>query len=196
MFHQIPTAVWNRMQYLEALDNEQRRLGLPVAERLCAITPEGARFIALMAVAAPRGACLEVGTGGGYSGLWLTLACTERGNKLTTFELDEHKVKTARETFKEAGVESMIDLVVGDAKDHLHRYQNVAFCFLDAAKSEYIDCYETVLPNMVEGGMIVADNVITRKETSEPFIQRVLNDARVDAVMVPIGKGKMLCRKK
>lgn len=196
MFHDIPTAIQTRMQYLEALDIEQRRLGLPAIERLCAITPDTGRFLALMAAAAPPGACLEVGTSGGYSALWLSLACLERGHKLTTFELRDLKVNWARETFKAAGVESLIDLVVGNVRDHLPRYRNIAFCFLDAADEEYIDCYETVLPRMVSGGLIVADNVIAHKEDCEPFVTRVLADGRVDAVVVPIGKGEMLCQKK
>jgi predicted O-methyltransferase YrrM len=184
------------MQHLEALDSEQRRLGVPAHERLCAVTPDCGRFLALWAAAAPKGACLEVGTGGGYSGLWLALACAERGHKLTTFELEVRKVKWARETFREAGVESLIDLVVGDAKDHLHRYTNVAFCFLDAAKKEYMACYETVLPNMVNGGILVADNVVSHRDDCEPFIRHVFADPRVDAAVVPIGKGEMLCRKR
>jgi len=195
MFHEMTEAMRIRMRHLEALDAEQRRLGLPAVERLCAITHDTGRFLAILAAAAPKGAVLEVGTSGGYSGLWLALACAQRGQKLTTFELRDFKVKLARETFEAAGVASLIDIVVGDAKEILPKYKDVAFCFLDAPDPDYIDCYETVLPNMVRGGMIVTDNIISHKEHCEGYAAHVLADPRVDALVVPIGKGELVCRK-
>ena len=42
------------------------------------------KFLALLCAAAPKGRVLEVGTSGGYSSLWLALACRERGDQLTT----------------------------------------------------------------------------------------------------------------
>lgn len=195
MFHEMTEAMRNRMRHLEALDAEQRRLGLPAVERLCAITHDTGRFLAILAAAAPKGAVLEVGTSGGYSGLWLALACAQRGQKLTTFELREFKVKLARETFEAAGVTPLIDIVVGDAKESLPKYKDVAFCFLDAPDPDYIECYETILPNMVRGGLIVTDNIISHKEHCEAYAAHVLADPRVDALVVPIGKGELVCRK-
>lgn len=195
MFHEMTEAMRNRMRHLEALDAEQRRLGLPAVERLCAITHDTGRFLAILAAAAPKGAVLEVGTSGGYSGLWLALACAQRGQKLTTFELRDFKVKLARETFEAAGVTPLIDIVVGDAKDSLPKYKDVAFCFLDAPDPDYIECYETILPNMVRGGLIVTDNIISHKEHCEAYAAHVLADPRVDALVVPIGKGELVCRK-
>jgi len=49
---------------------------------------------------------------------------------------------------------------------------------------------------MVKGGVFVADNAINHIETLRPFIDRVLNDERVDAMVVPIGKGELVCRKR
>ena len=195
MFHDIPEAVESRMRELEALDAEQRRQGLPAIERLCSITPDTGKFLALLAVSAPPGAFVEVGTSGGYSTLWLALACARRGHALTTIELREHKAALARETFKAAGVESYVDLVLGDAREHLPRYKNVSFCFLDCVDDEYLDCYEKILPNMVSGGLIVADNAVNHAEAWEPFLRRAPADARVDGLGVPIGKGGMGCRK-
>jgi caffeoyl-CoA O-methyltransferase len=196
MFHDIPMAMRRRMQHLEALDTEQRRLRLPTIDRLCAVPPDTGRFLALMAAAAPRGSCLELGTSGGYSALWLSLACRLRGDKLTTFEIHPAKIEVARETFCEAAVESLIDLVVGDARRQLLRHRDIAFCFLDIGHDDYIECYEAVMANTVPGGLIVADNVIDHRQECEPYIRHALADPRVDAVIVPIGKGELLCRRR
>jgi len=41
---------------------------------------------------------------------------------------------------------------------------------------------------MVEGGILVVDNVISHREVLEPFINYVMEDPRVDSPIVPIGK--------
>ena len=67
---------------------------------------------------------------------------------------------------------------------------------IEAAKKEvYEDCYDLVIPNMVYGGILVADNAINHYETLKPMLDKALNDDRVDALIVPIGKGVLLCRK-
>ncbi len=195
MFHNIPQAIKERMAYLESLNKEDRSAGKSPGERLRQVPPETGKFLALLAACAPEGTYLEIGTSGGYSAMWLSLACKELGRRLITFEVLEEKVKIARETFKVTGLEDVVELVVGDAKKYLQNYKNVSFCFLDAEKEEYLDCYEKVVPNMVKGGILVADNVISHKAILEPMVKRVLKDERVDAVVVPIGSGELVCRK-
>lgn len=195
MFHTIPKLIKERMAYLESLDKEDRLAGKPPGERLRQVPPETGKFLALLAASAPEGTYLEIGTSGGYSAMWLSLACKERGGKLTTFEVLEEKVKLARETFKITGLENVVELVFGDAKKYLQNYKNVAFCFLDAEKEDYLDCYEKLIPNLVKGGILVADNVISHKEILEPMLERALTDVRVDALIVPIERGELVCRK-
>jgi caffeoyl-CoA O-methyltransferase len=42
----------------------------------------------------------------------------------------------------------------------------------------------------------VADNVISHQVELQPMIDAALVDPRVDAVVVPIGKGELVCRKR
>jgi len=195
MFHNIPKTIEERMHYLESLDDKERLDEKPLLHRLRQIPPETGKFIALLAATAPQGTYLEIGTSAGYSTLWLALACKELGRKLVTFEVLEEKAHLAKETFKVAGVEQVIELVTGDAREYLHNYRNVSFCFLDAEKEAYYDCYEKVVPNMVSGGLLVADNAISHKNELKAMLERALNDQRVDALVVPIGRGELVCRK-
>ena len=91
MFHDIPAPVVERMAFLEAIDAQDRLDGTPKVARLRQIPPETGRFLALLAASAPPGAVIEIGTSGGYSGLWLALACRQRGDCLTTFDSDAEK---------------------------------------------------------------------------------------------------------
>ncbi len=195
MFHNIPLPILNRMQYLEQIDARDRQDGTPRMQRLRQVPPETGQFIALLAAAAPEGTFIEIGASGGYSTLWLALACRAVGQKITTFEPMAEKVRLARETFQLAEVEDLVELVVGDARRYLPEQKNISFCFLDAEKEIYEDCYEAILPRLVKGGILLADNAINRRETLQRFLDRALNDPRVDALIVPIGKGVLVCRK-
>ncbi len=195
MFHTIPLAIQSQMERLERIDAQERMNNTPRLLRLGQIPPETGRFLALLAAAAPAGAIIEIGTSAGYSTLWLSLACRGNGRKITTFEILDEKAKLAGETFKAAQVESLIELVVGNALDYLPLYQEIAFCFLDAEKEIYADCYEVVVPRLVEGGWLVADNALSHKDELQPMLRRALNDPRVDALVVPVGKGLLVCRK-
>jgi predicted O-methyltransferase YrrM len=195
MFHDIPEPVLRRMKYLEDADTRDRADGTPLAIRLKQITPEVGRFLAILAASAPPGDCIEIGTSAGYSTLWLAFACRISGRKLTTFEVLPEKVALARETFRIAGIADSIQFVHDDALRHVHEFKNIAFCFLDADKDTYTPCYEAIIPNLVPGGILAADNVTSHEEALRPMLQRALADARVDAVIVPIGRGELVCRK-
>lgn len=195
MFHNIPDEISERMVYLEKIDARDRTDGTPRMQRLRQIPPETGKFLALLAANVPAGDWIEIGASAGYSTLWLALAARPLGRKITTFEVLEEKVKLARETYRVAGVEEVVTLVPGNACDHLSRFDEIAFCFLDAEKEIYAACYEAVIPKLVPGGLLVADNAINHQATLQPMLDRAQQDKRVDALIVPIGKGELVCRK-
>ncbi len=195
MFHSMRQSVLDRMKYLEQIDVRDREDGTPRSQRLRQIPPETGKFLALLAANAPDGMYLEIGTSAGYSALWINIACEMLGRTLHTFEVLPEKVRLARETFQVAQVEKTIDLVEGDARNYLSQFENIAFCFLDAEKEVYGECYEAIIPKLVKGGLLIADNAINHQATLKPMLDRALSDSRVDAMIVPIGKGELFCRK-
>jgi caffeoyl-CoA O-methyltransferase len=196
MFHNISDSIKERMNYLERIDKNDRIDGTPKLQKLRQIPPETGKFIALMLSASPNGIAMEIGTSAGYSSMWLALACKETKRKLITFEILEEKVKLARDTFTKAGIEDVVQLVHGDARDLINQYERISFCFLDCEKEYYLNCYEEVIPKMVSGGILIADNAINHAETLKPFLDYVYNDQRVDSVLVPFKNGELVCRKR
>ena len=195
MFHNIPDEITARMSYLEEIDTRDRTDGTDRMKRLRQIPPDTGKFIALLAASAPEGNWIEIGASAGYSTLWLVLACRQRNKRITTFEILPDKAALARETIEQARVEQWIDLVEGDACKLLESYADISFCFLDAEKEIYAELYELVVPRLVPGGILVADNAISHGKDLAPLIARATSDLRVDALVVPIGKGELLCRK-
>ena len=196
MFHDIPEPISLAMRALEDRDAVDRVDGTPQLDRLRQIPPETGRFLALLAATSPLGSWIEVGTSAGYSSLWLALACRERAQILTTFEVLASKSTMATATFATAQVNDVITLVRGDFLDFIEQFDGISFCFLDAEKDVYGLCYETVVPRLVPGGLLLADNVISHQVELQPMIDAALVDPRVDALVVPIGKGELVCRKR
>jgi caffeoyl-CoA O-methyltransferase len=99
------------------------------------------------------------------------------------------------ETIRLAGIEGAVELVEGDAREKLRDIPRVAFCFLDAEKEIYSDCYDAVVPNLAAGGILAADNAVSHGDALQPMLEKALADARMDSVIVPIGKGVLVSRK-
>lgn len=195
IFHNIPAPVRARMKFLEEVDSKDRADGTPRMQRLRQIPPETGKFLALLLANTPQDHIIEVGTSAGYSTLWLALAAAATGRRVTTFEILPEKVNLARQTFQLASVEHTIELVADDARKHIERFDEIAFCFLDAEKEVYSKIYEMVIPRLTKGGLLVADNAINHRETLQLMLERVINDERVDKLIVPIGMGELVCRK-
>ena len=102
----------------------------------------------------------------------------------------------AKETFNKTGIEDFVELIEGDALVNIRQTENVAFCFLDCEKELYLSCWEIMSDKIVKGGILIADNAISHFETIKPMIEKAQKDERFDSIIVPIGKGELVCRRK
>jgi predicted O-methyltransferase YrrM len=196
MFNDLSDTVLDVMHELEVRDEHDRDDGTAHLERLRQITPDTGRFIALWAASVPDGEMIEIGTSAGYSALWLAQACRVTGRRLTTYEILPEKARLARETFERTGVTDVVSLVEGNFLDHVGGLGDVAFCFLDAEKDVYQACYDAVIPKMVSGAILIADNATSHREDLQTMLDQVLVDHRVDAVVATVGKGELVCRRR
>ncbi len=181
------------LRRLEAQDAQERAQRVGRRERLRQVTPEVGRFLHTFVLAAKPRSIVEIGTSGGYSTIWLAMAAAAIGATLVTLEIDPAKVQTARTSLRDAGVVDSVTIVQGDAFEYLKRRREpIDFAFLDAEKEDYLAFYELVVPLMPAGAVLVADNLTSHAEELAPFRERALSDARVSAVVVPIGRGELL----
>ena len=188
VFHDISANMRQVMRELEEQTERDQRA-------LRSVSVDVGRCLALLAMSAPQGAFLELGSSAGYSSLWLSLAARARGVTLTTVELDEKKVAMARENIARAGAGDSVQAVHGDALDYATRIEEIAFCFADLQPPEHnAKAYEKVVPRLVPGGWLVIDNVTSPRVQTE-ILNRAENDPRVDSVLLPFPKGDLICRK-
>ncbi|HNY02831.1 MAG TPA: O-methyltransferase [Bacteroidales bacterium] len=163
---------------------------------------------------------LEIGTFTGYSaiamgyGLDHVPATPDReggdSSFLHTIEINPELEEGIRKYIREAGMEKVIMLHIGDAREIIPFIDETwDLVFIDADKPAYVEYYELVMPRLRPGGFIVADNVLwDGKVTGDPgkmdretrgivaFNRHVRDDERVENVILPLRDGLMLIRKR
>ena len=138
----------------DRIAREAREAFVPV------IRKETAAFLKTMVASVKPMRILEVGTAVGYSALLMAQAMPE-GAHITTIEKYEPRIPLARAHFKEAGEESRITLIEGDAQEVLNGLTGTFdFIFMDAAKGQYIHWLPRILELMEPGGVLFSDNVL------------------------------------
>jgi O-methyltransferase len=152
--------------------------------------------------------CLEIGTYTGYSALAVALALPKDG-RIVCCDISEEFARVGRPFWKKAGVEKKIDLRIGPALETLKTLKGpFDFVFIDADKGNYLNYYERCLKLVRRGGLIMVDNVLWSGEVANAaatddmtvalrgFNDRVHRDERVDLVMLSVGDGVTLARKR
>ena len=148
-------------------------------ETYLAVDTENGRMLRLLAESTGAKHAVEIGTSTGYSALWTLLGLRATGGRLTTFELDAGRAERARKHFQEAGVDPLVEVVVGDAHETVKRLKGpVDLLFLEADKEGYASYLKTLLPLVRPGGLIAADNVAMAPE----YLQAVTTDPQLDTV--------------
>ena len=177
------------------------------------ISPEQGALMAMLVGLMGARRCLEVGTFTGYSALSVALALPAEG-RLVCCDLSREWTDVARRYWDSAGVADRIELRIGPAIDTLDALlaegdaDSFDFAFIDADKPNYDAYYERALRLVRPGGVIAIDNVLwsgavidPEDDTPDTRAIRALNDKiagdeRVDAVLVPIGDGLTLARRR
>jgi len=135
-----------------------RQAGLPQIQ----ISPIQGKLLQLLATACNAHKILEIGSLGGYSGIWLARALPSNGH-LITLEINPIHANLVRTAFAKAGVSDRAEVRVGKALDLLPHLESEApfdLVFLDADKPPYPQYLEWALRLTRPGSFIVADNCV------------------------------------
>ena len=136
-------------------------------DRVPIIRKEMQSFLKMFLAATRPQTILEVGTAVGFS----TILMCEYGPadlKITTIENYEKRIPIAKANFKEAGRESQITLLEGDAGQILKELDgSFDMIFMDAAKGQYINWLPDVMRLMRKGSVLISDNVLQEGDIIE-----------------------------
>ena len=177
------------------------------------ISAEQGALMALLVQATGAKRALEIGVFTGYSALVVADAMGADG-RLTALDVNADYTEIARRFWAEAGLAEGIELRLGDARESLAALRKEGldgtydFAFIDADKSGYDIYYEQCLALVRPGGLILIDNTFYMGRIAEPerwqesgavvdaLNKKIKGDERVTIVMLPIGDGLTICRKR
>ena len=174
------------------------------------IPPEQGTFMTLITQLTGARSAIEIGTFTGYSSICITRGLAP-GGTLLCCDVSEEWTSVARKYWEKAGLADRIELRLGPAMrtlSALPEQELFDLAFIDADKEGYLGYWRQVVPRVRAGGLIMVDNTFSHGRVIDagndsPLVIAVrdLNDHaaaddRVDLVMVPIGDGLTLARKK
>ena len=173
------------------------------------IGPDQGVFMRLLARLTGAVSALEVGTFTGYSSICIARGLAD-GGRLLCCDVSEEYTAVAREYWKRAGLDAVIELRIGPAAGTLAVLPagtSFDLAFIDADKTGYARYWELIVPMIRSGGMILVDNTLQSGRVADPaagganvvaireFNDLVRADERVEVVLLPVGDGLTLARK-
>jgi caffeoyl-CoA O-methyltransferase len=174
------------------------------------IAPEQGAFMTLLTRAIGARRAVEVGTFTGYSALCMARGLPDDG-RLLCCDVSEEWTAVGRRFWEKAGVAHKIDLRIGPAAETLRGLpagDSFDLAFIDADKQGYPVYYEEILARLRPNGLILVDNVLWFGNVARPEVQdeqtnyirafndKVAADPRVEPVMLAIGDGLTIVRKR
>jgi caffeoyl-CoA O-methyltransferase len=192
---------------LAALRQENLRFG---EDAKCQVSEEQGAFLTLLVAAVAARNAIEVGTFTGYSSICIARGLPPNG-RLICVDQNPEWTAVARQYWAKAGVQDRIELRLGAAIPILRQLDATLafdFAFIDAAKVEYDTYYELILPRVRPNGLILIDNMLwagklTGDLAQDPsgqaidrLNQKLAQDPRVEAVLLPFADGIQVCRKR
>jgi len=186
---------------------EQVLIAIP-ARGLPAITikPEEGRFLQFLVRANGARRVVEIGTLGGYSGIWIARGLPADG-KLITLEIEPKHAQVAREHFALARLQDKVEVRLGDANTTLPKLAAEGpfdACFIDADKQGYGAYLDWALANVHSGGLIAAHNAFRggltlNDDDKSPdasymrvFNRRFADEPRLLSTIYPAGDGMLI----
>lgn len=190
---------------LQTIRQASMDYGLPAIS----VKPEEGRFLQFLVRACGAQKALEIGTLGGYSGVWIARGLPP-GGKLVSLEREASRAEIARRHFAAAGLEKTVEVRVGEAHELLRDLRREApfdFVFIDAEKSGYAAYLDWAMENIRAGGVIAAHNAFRKgsvvglapddeyTEIMRAFNRRVAEDERLISTIFPAGDGMVVAVK-
>lgn len=185
----------------------ETRRNLPDAAGM-QVAPEQAAFLQILATVAGAKRAVEIGTFTGLSSLAIARGLGADG-RLTCYDINSDYTDIAKRYWARAGVDDRIEVRIGPALDNLKDLpddEHLDLVFIDADKENYTNYWNALLPRVRKGGLVLVDNVLWSGRVLDPrndrdrgvvdFNTAAVSDPRVELVIVPIGDGITMARKK
>lgn len=189
------TLVWYSPSQIEIGQHLSDPEGI-YGDRPWPISPETGEFLYNFIIQNKIKNVIELGTGIGYSGVWMGLALKQVGGKLFTIEKRDYKSKIAKVYFEKANInykifEEEIETALPKLAKEVERLD---LLFFDANRAKFIEYLETLLPIISTKTFLIVDNTTDMKERLQNFKEYLINNGWKIEVLAT-GDSLWICRK-
>jgi caffeoyl-CoA O-methyltransferase len=183
------------LRYLEGIHPQPDPLLLELEQHgrkdgVSLVSRETGRLLSTIVHAMQASRILEVGTGYGYSTLWMALAQPRMG-KIWTIDTDPRRTEVASAYFRRAGEDDYIEIFNTPALELFENFpqRNLDIVFIDANKDEYRDYLDLAIPMLKLSGVIIIDDCLSDLDAMRDFNEYFLAHPALDATILPLGNG-------
>lgn len=167
---------------------------------IMSVSEDGGRLLYLLARSARARTVVEFGTSFGISTLYLASAVRDNGGgTVITTELQADKARAAEKNFAEAGLDDLIELRLGDARETLRELPGpVDLLLLDGWLDLRLPILELVAPRLRPGALVIVDDVDLEigRGVYQEFLDHVTDPANgYFSVRLPVHMGVQVCLK-
>jgi len=120
-----------------------------------------------------KGVIVEIGTGRGFSTLWLAHAAKETSSRVISIDNKCDRVDYTKNVLKSLNLEDYVEILCTDAKNYDHGSKDIVYVFIDGKKNEYHLYLEALEPYLLPGALILAHNTLSDAHLIKPYIEKV-----------------------
>jgi len=195
-------------QHLHARPKVVREMeGLAEREDFPVVGPQVGMLLELLARAIQAKSIIDLGSGWGYSGLWLARGLGP-GGKIILTDHSEENMKMAKASFTRMGLRKSMLFKLGNAVE-VFREETGPFdiVFNDVDKKDYPEVIDMAFDRLRKGGLLIADNTLWYGAVTEPdpdentrsileFNRRLSEHEGFHTVQIPLRDGISISLKK
>jgi len=189
-------------EVLAEMEAEAQRDWIPI------VPPETGELLGLLARMRGASRVVEIGTAIGVSTLYIARALPSDG-QVVSFEIDPIRYQAARDYLQRAGMLDRTDLRLQDAREGLAELEGpFDMAFIDAAKMQYGDYIDLLLPLLAPRAVVAIDNMLmsgtvatgrsdgnwteNQIEMARALNARVVGMPEFEASLLPVGDGLLV----
>jgi predicted O-methyltransferase YrrM len=132
------------------------------------------RFLYLVARSIGARRIVEFGTSFGVSTCYAAAAARDTGGRVIGTELEPGKHRAARANLTEAGLDGVVEILLGDACETLRSVEGpIDLLLLDGWKELYLPILQLLEPKLRPGSVVLADNIKTFRRSLRPYVEHV-----------------------
>lgn len=163
------------------------------------IEPELGKFLGLLIRLTNAKKVLEIGSGVGYSTLWLGEGVKATGGRVLTIDNHERTHKEVIKNISNAGLDNWVEKKLGNAEDLIDTLSSGwDIIFQDCGKYLYPLLHPKIVNLARVGGLIIADDTMFKVNPDvrkglgnhvDKYNKMVFSDDRLYTTILPVGHG-------